>query len=334
MILRLFKSSRPLNYILFLIIGILFWITSLISPLPYDFFDGENNSILYSPIFKITAKVPYIQVLISLFIVLFLAFLVQQINSRYALIKARTKLPIAIYIIITGGFTTMHTLHPVFFGAIFLLFGINSLFSIFNNSNPQTEIFNAGLFIAIGTFFYFNLIVILPAFLIAISILRRERKWREFLILIIGFIIPTLFALSYAFFTDQLNEVFLTFHKNIFTLVNHFKANYTLQGFLAMLVLLTIIGSIKIMQQYDSRKVSTRKYYLVLFVIFIFSMISFVFIPATSQEMLVIAVIPVTFLISNLFASIESGFWRELLFTLLLGTAIFIQIAERLIFNG
>jgi hypothetical protein len=263
---------------------------------------------LYYPIFKITANVPFIQVLLSLIIVLFLAFLVQQINSRYALIKARTKLPIAIYIIIIGGFTSMHTLHPVYFGAIFLLFGINSLFSIFNNSNPQTDIFNAGLFIAIGTFFYFDLIVVLPAFLIAISILRRERKWREFLILIIGFIIPTLFALSYAFFTDQLNEVFLTFHKNIFTPVNHFKTNYPLQGFLALLVLLTIIGSIKIMQQYDSRKVSTRKYYLVLFFIFIFSMISFVFIPATSQEMLVIAVLPVTFLISNLFALLNRVF--------------------------
>jgi hypothetical protein len=63
-------------------------------------------------------------------------------------------------------------------------------------------------------------------------------------------------------------------------------------------------------------------------------MISFVFIPATSQEMLVIAVLPVTFLISNLFTSIDSGFWRELLFTLLLGTAIFMQFADKLIFNG
>jgi hypothetical protein len=334
MILRLFKTIGPLNYILFVIIGVLFWISSLISPLPYDFFDGESNSILYSPIFKITSNVSFIQVLLSLLIVLFLAFLIQQINSRYSLIKARTKLPIAIYIIIIGGFTTMHTLHPVFFGALFLLFAINSLFSIFNNPNPQTDIFNAGLFIAIGTFFYFGLIVILPVFLIAISILRRERKWREFLILIIGFIIPSIFAFSYAFFTDQLNEVFFTFHKNIFTHVNHFKTNYPLQGFLALLVLLTIIGSVKIIQQYDSRKVSNRKYYMVLFFIFAFSMISFVFIPATSQEMLVIAVIPVTFLISNLFTSIESGFWRELLFTLLLVTAIFMQFADKLTFIG
>jgi len=333
MILRILKSNQPLNYFFYLIIGILFWLSSFLSPLSYQFFDGENSGILYYPLFKVTADYPLLQVILSLIIVLFLAFLVQQINSRYALIRTRTKLPAVIYIIIIGGFSPMHTLHPVFFAAIFTLFGINSLFSIFDNSNPQLDIFNAGLFIAIGSLFYFHLIVLLPAFLIAISILRRERNWREFLILIIGFIIPVSFALSYAFFTDQLNEVFLDFQKNIITPVNHFKTNYPLQGFLVLLIFLTLLGSVNIMGQYDSRKVSTRKYYLALFVIFTFSMLSFIFIPATSQEMLVITVLPVTFLISNLMISIKSIFWRELLFTLLLGTAIFMQFADKLIFN-
>ncbi len=330
MILRLLKSSSPFIYILFLLIGILFWAVSLINPLPYSFFDSENANVFYYPIFKITDNLTLLQVVLSIIIVLFLAFLVQQINSRYAIIRARTKLSVAVYIIFIGGFTTMHTLHPVYFGAIFLLFGINSLFSIFNNPKPQTDIFNAGLFISIGTFFYFNLIVILPAFLIAISILRRERKWREFLILMIGFVIPSLFALSYAFVTDQLNDVFITFQKNIITPVNYLKNNFPLLGYLILLVLLTLIGSVKIMQQYNSMKVSTRKYYLVLFIIFVFSMVSFVFVPAVSLEMLVISVLPVTFLVSNLFTSIESGFWRELLFTLLVVSSIFMQIADRI----
>ena len=125
----------------------------------------------------------------------------------------------------------------------------------------------------------------------------------------------------------------VVFQKNIFSRINHFKTNYPLQGFLGLLIFLTIIGSIKIMQQYDSRKVSTRKYYSVLFVVFLFSMLSFIFIPATSQEMLVIAVIPVTILVSNLFVSIESVFWRELLFIMLLGAAIFIQFADKLFFT-
>lgn len=331
MILRTLKSSGPLSYILFLIIGILFWFISLRVPFSYSYFDGENKSILFSLIDKITEGYPFLQVLLSLVIVLLIAFLIQQINSRFALITARTNLPIAVYIIIAGGFTTMHTLHPVYFAAIFTLLGIHSLFSIFNNPNPQPDIFNAGFFLAVGFLFYFNLIVILPAFLIAISSLRRERKLSEYVILIIGFIIPLLFAMTYVFFTDQLNDAIIIIQKNVVTPVNHFKTNHPLQGFLALLIFLTVVGSVKMMQQYDSRKVSTRKFYLVLFIIFIFSMISFIFIPATSQEMLVIAVIPVTFLISNLFSSIKSGFWQELLFILLLGTSIFMQFADKLI---
>jgi hypothetical protein len=333
MILRILKSREPFDYLLYLVVGVLFWAISFRFPNPYPFFDGENESILYHFVDNFTSNYPLVQAILSLVMVLFIAFLIQQINSKYTLIKARTKLPAVIYIIIIGGFTAMHTLHPVFFAATFMLLGINSLFSIFNSPKPQPEIFNAGLFIATGSLFYFNLIVLLPAFLIAISILRRERKWREFMVLIIGFLIPVAFALTYAFFTDQLNDAFLVFQQNIFSRINHFKTNYPLQGFLGLLIFLTIIGSFKIMQQYDTRKVSIRKYYSVLFVVFFFSILSFMFVPATSLEMLVIAVIPVTILISNLFVSIESVFWRELLFTLLLATAIFMQFADKLIFN-
>jgi hypothetical protein len=332
MILRILKSREPFDYFLYLIVGVLFWAISFWSPNPYQFFEGESENFFYHFIDKFTSDYPLLQVILSLVIVLFIAFLIQQINSKYALIKSRTKLPAVIYIIIIGGFTAMHTLHPVFFAAIFILLGINSLFSTFNNAKPRPEIFNAGLFVAIGSLFYFNLIVLLPAFLIAISILRRERKLNEFMVLISGFLIPFAFALTYAFITDQLIDVIIVFEQNIFSPINHFKTNYPLQGFLGLLIFLTIIGSFKIMQQYDTRKVSSRKYYSVLFVVFIFSMLSFIFVPATSQEMLVITVIPVTILISNLFVSIESVFWRELLFTLLLIAAIFMQFANKLFF--
>ncbi len=334
MILKTFKSNWPLNIFVFFLIGILFWLRSLISPEIYNYFEGENGNILYHPINKLISGFPMLQVVLSLLLALFIAVIIQQISNRYSLLNVKTMLPVAIFIIIAGGFNFIHTLHPVYFAAILILIAVHNLFSIFNNPEPRVDIFNAGLFVAAATLFYFNAIVMLPAFLIAISILRREIKWHEFLILIIGFVIPVLFALTYTFFTDQLSETFAVFLKNIITPVNHLKSNYPLQGFLALLILLTIIGSIKILQQYDSRKVSTRKYYQVFFIIFLFSMISFIFIPATSQEMLVITVLPVTFLISNLFVSIKSGFWRELLFILLLGTAIFIQFADKLNFNG
>jgi len=164
-------------------------------------------------------------------------------------------------------------------------------------------------------------------FLIGIMILCRDFHWREIVIMLIGFILPFIFAFSYAFLTDHFTETLYMFEQNIITPVNHFKTNYTLHILLAILIVLTIIGSIKLVQQYDTRKVSSRKYYLVFLTIFVFSLVSFIIVPAVSQEMLVISIIPITFLISNLFVSIESRFWSKFLFAVLLLIVIFIQFS-------
>ncbi len=333
MILRVLKSNRSVNLILFPLAGLLFWAKSLLEPFPYNYFAGENKSVLFAPIDDLTNHSALVQVLLSLVLVIFTGFLIQQVNDRFAFIRARTKLPATMFVIFIGGFTDMHTLHPVFFAGIFLVFAIHSLFAVFNNPNTFPQIFNAGFFIGIGSLFYFNLVIILPAFLIGIIILCREIHWREFVIMLIGFIVPFIFAFSYAFLTDHLMELLYTFEQNIVTPVNHFKTNYALHVFLAFLIVLTVIGSLKLIQQYDSRKVSSRKYFLVFLIIFLFSIVSFVLVPAVSQEILVISLIPVTFLISNLFVSIQSRFWGEFLFTLLLSLAVIMQFSDYLIYG-
>ncbi len=328
MILRTLKSNRAINLILFPLMGILFWAKSLLKPFTYKYYPGESQNILFSPIETITKQYAWLQVLLSLVLVIFTGFLIQQVNDRFALIRARTKLPATMFVIFIGGFITMHTLHPVFFAGIFLVFAIHSLFAVFNNPNTFPQIFNAGFFVGVGSLFYFNLIVLLPAFLIGIIILCREFHWREFVVMLIGFFVPIIFALSYAFLSNHFLAFLYIIEQNIVTPVNYFKTNYSFHVLLALLAVLTIIGSIKLIQQYDTRKVSSRKYYLVFLIIFIFSLISFIFIPAVSQEMLVITVIPITFLISNLFVSIESRFWGEFLFTFLLIIVIFMQFSD------
>ena len=89
-----------------------------------------------------------------------------------------------------------------------------------------------------------------------------------------------------------------------------------------------------LLKQYDSKKVSSRKYFSIFFTIFVLGMLSFAFIPVTSQEMLVIIAIPVTYLISNLFVFMKSRFWSEVLFILLLGIVIFMQFSDKFMLNG
>jgi len=330
MILRTLKSNRAINLLFVPVIVIIFWLKDLISPFSYQFYPGENSNLLFTPINSFTENLDFVRVLISLVLVIIIAALVQVVNDRYMFIRVRTKLPSVLFVIIVSGFTDLHTLHPVFPATIFLLLAIYSLFDTFEKTKPYSNVFNAGFFIGVGTLFYLNLIVILPAFFMGISILTRESSWRKYIILLIGILVPVFFAFSYVVITGQTSEMLTVITQNIVTPVNHFRSNIPLHVFLSILILLTITGTIYILRQYDSKKVSTRKYFTIFFIIFMLSFLSFTFIPVTSIEILVIIAIPITYLISNLFVFARNRFWSELLFLLLLGIVIFMQFSDSL----
>ena len=264
MILRTLKTNQQSNLYLVPAIGILLWLKSLLFPFSYDFYSGENSSILFSPLYKLFKDHVFVQVIISLILVIVLAFIVQILNDRYSLIRIRTKLPASLFIIIVAGFTQMHTFHPVYPAALFFLFAIYNSFETFEKTKPYSNIFNAGFFLGIGALFYLNLAILLPAFLIGITLLGNDSNWRAWMILLIGFAVPAIFAFSFAFFTEQTVELLAAFEKQILTPVNHFRANITLHILISVLILLTLTGSLKMIQQYDSKKVSTRKYFAIL----------------------------------------------------------------------
>ena len=334
MILRALISNRHTNLFTFSVVALLFWIKSLIHPFSYPFFTGENNGFLFSPIYSLVQNSNFLQVLLSLLLIILLAFLVQLLNNHYLILGGRSKLPATLFVIIVSGYTALHTLHPVLPAAFFLLIGIFNLFGALNKVKPYSTIFNAGFFLGIGSLFYFNMVILLPAFLISIPIMNRSSKWRGYVIVAFGFFLPFIFTLSYAILSEQTLVILKTFEENILTPVNHFRTNIPLHGLLTFLILLTLAGSIKIFRQYDSKKVNSRKYFSVLFIIFLFSMLSFVFIPVSSHEMLIVTTIPTTYLISNFFMSLRSRFWSELLFFMLIAIVVFMQFSEKFILNG
>lgn len=327
MILRILKSNRAVNFVLIPFIGLLFWITNLIHPQTYPYYLGENKNLLFAPLYHWLKNAPLAQSILALAMVIALAFMVQQINNRYSFIRIRTMLPAPMFVILVSGFVKMHTLHPVYFGAAFLLFAIYRLFSMFEQPKPYSAAFDAGFWLGAGSLFYFNLILLFPALLIGIAVLSREYHWRAFFIHLLGLLLPWFFAFSYAILTENFLELLKVLEQNIITVNNQLLSNLPLQIFLGFIIILTVLGSIKMAQQYDTKKVSSRKYFSILFFIFIFAMLCFIFIPATSQEMLIIVAIPISFLVSNLLVFMKSRFWSELLLTALFGIVIFLEIA-------
>jgi len=325
MILRILKSNN-LSNLLFIPIAVLaFWAGKIVAPFSYSFSPGEAKNVLYAAINRWIGDLPLFSVILSAVFVVILAVLIEMIIARYQFIRIRTRLPAILFVLIVGGLTNLHTIHPVYFAAIFLLLAIFRLFGIFDIAKAYNLVFDVGFLLGVGALFYLNLFAVIPAFMLGVMVLGRATGWREFVILIIAFLLPLAFAFSYYFYTDRIDELSEVFIQTITGSVSKLKGNLLLQIYLGILVLFTVLASIDIASHYDSKKVSSRKYFTVFFYIFIFSMISYVFIPSTSQEMLVIAAIPVTFLLSNFFVFLKNRFLGELFFALLLTVVVVIQ---------
>jgi hypothetical protein len=324
MFLKTLKSNRAVNFFLFPFLGILFWLKSLISPRAYTFYNGETENILYKPIHALTIEIPILQIIIPLILIIGMALIMLQLNNRYNIIRIRTMLPAPLFILIVSGFSNLHIMHPVYFAAFFVLLAIYRLFSAFDEVKPYSPAFDSGFFLGIAALFYFNAFILFPAFLIGLGVLSREPKWREFIVNTIGFFLPFIFAFSFVFVLGKVPEFLETLKLNTFTSVGNIKSNLPVLVYLGILLILILLGTLKIVQQYNAKKVSTRKYFIVLFLVFLFMLISFILIPATSLEIFVIAAIPVTFLLANFFVFLRNRFWGEFLFSLLL-IAVFVM---------
>lgn len=326
MLLRILKSNQSVNYFLVVIFAFITWAKSIFHPGMYSFYLGENKNFLFYPLFNLVDAQPEISTGISILLLIIIALLILYINGRYTFIRIRTMLPGSLYILMTGGLVQLHAFHPVYFATLFLLMGIHRLFDVFNHTKPYSAIFDSGFWLGVGALFYLNLIVILPAFVLGLRILSRETGWRIYVLVLTGFFLPLFFAFSYAFLSEQTLEMLKVFEQSFLTRNNHFQNSIPLWIYTGFLLILTIAGSISMIRQYDSKKVSSRKYFTIFFLIFLFSVAGVVLIPAVSQEMLVIIMVPVSYLFSNYLVFMKSKFWSELILILIAGMIIYMQI--------
>ncbi len=328
MLLDKFKSNPTFNFILFPLLGVLFWLRDLLYPKNYLFYPGEESNLLYAPVHELLQHSALLQNLVALWLFLLLAFIILQINIRFNIIRVRTMIPATLFVIMAGGLTDIHALHPVYFGAVFFLFALYRLLSAFDKPKPYSAAFDSGFFLGIASLFYLNLLVFLPAFIIGVGILSHESRWRNYLILFTGVLLPFMFGASYAFYTDNIGKYLEVVELNVITPNDYVLKNTALQGYIIFLIALTLLGSLKIIKDYDTKKVSTRKFFIIFFMIFVSSIFAMLFIPAVSQEMLLLTIIPVTFLITNYFVFINSRFWGELIFLLLIVIVVVMQFVS------
>ena len=219
----------------------------------------------------------------------------------------------------------LHSMHPVYPAALFLILTVDRLFNSFEKAVIHSNAFDSGIFLAIGSLFYLNLIFFFPVLWFAFIIIRQKVNWREYVLSTIGFLLPWLAALTYFLIAGKEDELIYSLQMNFTSHQIFVRENLPTQIFGGYLILLTLLGSFFLLLQYDDKRISSRRFFKVFFWIFLVSIVLIAANPAVSQEIIVITAIPLTYLISNYFIFMKRQIWGEILLYLLSAAVIYFQ---------
>lgn len=325
MLLKALKSNPTYHFLLIPFIAIALWIKSFLNPAVFPFYPGENMMLLYRPVNAMLGENPLASNIFALIFIILLAFLIFKITVQYSFIKARTILPSALFILITSGLHDLHAMHPVYLAALFLILTIDRIFNSYEKEIIHSNAFDAGVFLAIGSLFYLNLVFFFPFIWIGFIILKPKVNWREYILSLLGFAFPWGIAMAYYAVTGQSDGMMDTLKSNLTLHDSLLKGNLAVQIYMGFLGLLTLLASFSLISQYDWKKISSRKYFKAFFWVFLISCILIPANPAVSQDIIILMAIPLAYLVSNYLIYIKRPIWGEIFVYILLAGVIYLQ---------
>jgi len=255
-------------------------------------------------------------ILVTVFLI-FIGFYLTRMMINYLIISSRSQFP-AIFYFCLAAFAFNHEL---FSGAVissfFLLLSIERIFGSVARKSHSYRFFDSGILLGIACIFYFNTVFLLPFFLIA-QLTLKPPSWREILYICIGIFLPFLYIFSgYYLKGVSISETWQQITGWIF-LKRIFNVNLYFWIITGIFVLVVLISSFYALRVFGSTKIIVRKYYQLLFILFINLALIFILIPSTGFEIFYLAAIPASVPLSLYFTECRDNIFNRILLLLIL----------------
>ena len=265
-----------------------------------------------------------LRLILSAALTMMLGLGLYQLNINHMFMRGREHLLAPFFVVSVGAFNFLHSFTGVHLAAVCALMSINSLFTCYRNEYNLFGVFATFMYIGLASLFYtYALILACPAFT---GLLRfKTIQPRDIIILIAGLITPYYFASFASYFLA--GEFMLPVEKTIENIALEFTAGYAILTpgqyiFVLCAILFIAVETFRYMgvtrrgmtQKAVSCNVIFSRY-------FIFCTLSVLLFTPHGREIIMIASIPATVMLSNFFASLKRRLWSNILFALLILTA-------------
>lgn len=326
MIVRSFRSSEPLNIIfLFCIVYLLrlFYLFQDI-PLPVISYTEPLSRILLNEFELVRNRT--LNIMLAGLVIFVQALWINRLVFRYSILSKNSYLPGLLYVILMSLFSSFLILNAAVFANFFLLLIIDKLFSVHKSMRTIPLIFDIGLLISFATLFYFPTILWLLMIWFALMYFKPF-VWREYIVGLIGFLIPYLFVALFYFWNDRLEDFFKIWEplKNRFSLdLFWLKMNDFIPLLPTLLILLLAVNTFRI--NFYKNVIQVRKYHQLLILLIFISAAAYYIRPAFGINHFILLGIPTAIFLSNYFLFSRKLWISESLLLLLMLSIIYFQV--------
>jgi hypothetical protein len=322
MIVRFLKPNNASAFFILPLLAVAIWsfgfFTDPVLPLKHAM---PLYELLVSPL----AHLPWLTNIIGLLLVIAEAFLLNYIVNENEVLAKKTALPGLFYIVFMSNNSAMLALHPLLFSNLFLLFALGKILDAYRKDIVFSQVFDAGMLVSIASLFYFPCIIFFPVLGIAL-ILFRPFLWREWVISLIGVVVPYIFVLTWYFWNDVMEYLFID--KMFFPIVFKSKGGSLPSSFYFMISvgwIMVLLSFGKLFNGLGGGTQKTKKALILMLWLLLFSGLSLFLAPEISTVYFSVLAIPIAVICSNYFSRMRRELWGELLFLIFL-VSLFINL--------
>lgn len=209
MIYRVFKSNFPLVTLLLLPVLVVFSLPEWLSPSENLI---ENTGPIFGFIYSSLGSTSWVSYLAAYVLILTTAILFNRLINKNELFARHTFLPSLIYVVAIGAFPQLVQFHPVILGNFILVLALRRLFEVKRDFSAAKEVFDGAFLIALAALIYPPYTFLFLITWITLAVIRPF-VWREWVLALLGFTIPTAVTGVLFHITDY--PEYLEFYENL-----------------------------------------------------------------------------------------------------------------------
>lgn len=315
-----FNSSYPVRYLIVFIIACIIWIPSFISPQ----FLFEQISVInfFNPNIEFIRSNSRYFIWVSFIFTVISAVAINQILKEYDLVKINNTTALIIFILFTSAIPIFTSVNPYFLLNLILILFIQGVLKLSLIENPASVVFNTSLYLGTASLFFSPLIFLIIIVWISLHMNMRT-DIRNFVISIIGLLLPYLFIFTWFFWNDTLienaNRILMNL-SGFYLNIQYWELGVFDIIMLLFSLLLIVFSVLKVINKLGEKSNYTRRNTLI--ILYFIGLLAIIIILFSGDSLaLLLLALPATIIVSIALNAIEKKKWLNtffIIFTLLI----------------